>query len=84
MLRTEAAKRLDRFPEVTVHARVERVRPAAMLTEASRDAALLVVGTHGRGGLRRLMLGSVSGEVLHRAAAPVLVVPGRDGDQQAA
>ncbi|MEU9499378.1 universal stress protein [Streptomyces sp. NPDC048196] len=83
ILRTEAAKRLDRFPEVTVQARVERLRPAAMLTEASRGAALVVVGTHGRRGLRRLMLGSVSGEVLHRAAAPVLVVPGRDGDRQA-
>ncbi|GAB7034927.1 hypothetical protein JCM4914_63880 [Streptomyces platensis subsp. malvinus] len=84
ILRTEAAKRLDRFPDVTVHARVERVRPATMLTEASRGAALLVVGTHGRSGLRRLMLGSVSGEVLHRAASPVLVVPGRDGGRQAA
>ncbi|MEU6328496.1 universal stress protein [Streptomyces sp. NPDC047049] len=33
---------------------------------------------HGRSGLRRLMLGSVSAETLHTAACPVLVVPPAD------
>ncbi|MCW7987409.1 hypothetical protein XF35_19685 [Streptomyces platensis subsp. clarensis] len=45
------------------------------LTEASQRVALLVVGSHGRTGLRRLMLGSVSAETLHTASCPVLVVP---------
>ncbi|WP_371525279.1 universal stress protein [Streptomyces sp. NBC_01283] len=76
-LRAEAAKRLSRYPEVAVDLRVEQVRPATILSEASRHAALLVVGSHGRTGLRRLMLGSVSGEALHTAECPVAVVPHR-------
>jgi nucleotide-binding universal stress UspA family protein len=35
---------------------------------------LLVLGTHGRGGLKKLALGSVAEEVLRRAACPVLTV----------
>ncbi|MER6998194.1 universal stress protein [Streptomyces sp. NPDC000410] len=74
-LETEAAGRRERFPRVRVDVRVECLRPATLLADASRGAALLVVGSHGRTGLRRLLLGSVSGEVLHTASCPVVVVP---------
>jgi nucleotide-binding universal stress UspA family protein len=39
------------------------------------DADLLVLGTHGRSGFERLVLGSVAEKVLRRAACPVLTVP---------
>lgn len=78
ILDAEAAQRAGRYPGVDVHTRVERVRPSTILTEASRGASLLVVGSHGRTGLRRLMLGSVSAEALHTAACPVMVVPTLD------
>lgn len=74
-LEAVVAVRHERFPEVHTDIRVERVRPSTLLKEASQRAALLVVGSHARTGLRRLMLGSVSAEALHTAACPVLVVP---------
>lgn len=47
---------------------------------ADRDADLIVLGTHGRTGLSRLLLGSVARNVLHHAAASVLIArePARD------
>ena len=56
---------------------VEQVgEPADMLVEAatSRGADLLVVGRRDQGALKRLVLGSVSAKVLHRAPCDVLVV----------
>ena len=38
-------------------------------------ADLLVMGTHGQGGLERLLLGSVTESVLRKAPCPVLTIP---------
>jgi nucleotide-binding universal stress UspA family protein len=53
--------------------------PADMIVRAARaqHALLLVVGTHGRTGPRRLLLGSVATKVVALARCPVLIVPGR-------
>lgn len=40
-------------------------------------ADILVLGTHGRRGVRRLVLGSVAERCVRLAALPVLLVPGR-------
>ncbi len=42
--------------------------------EADRDYDLVVIGTHGRSGLGRLLLGSVAENVVRHAPCPVLVV----------
>jgi nucleotide-binding universal stress UspA family protein len=41
---------------------------------------LVVIGSHGLGFLKRVLLGSVSHHVLHHAPCPVLVVRERDDD----
>jgi nucleotide-binding universal stress UspA family protein len=49
-----------------------------ILAQAKHETAdLIVVGTHGRRGMKRLMLGSVAEAVVRRAPCPVFVVKGR-------
>lgn len=48
--------------------------PTAALVDASRTAGMVVVGSRGKGALSRLVMGSVSAGVLHRAQCPVVVV----------
>ncbi len=45
------------------------------LLDAARDADLVVIGSRGEGGLARLVMGSVSNEVVQRAGCPVTIVP---------
>jgi nucleotide-binding universal stress UspA family protein len=62
--------------------RVERVLlegdPAAGIVEKARELPcdVIVMGTHGRTGVGRLLLGSVAEVVLRRAPCPVLTVKG--------
>ena len=47
-----------------------------ILTEAADlDVDMIIVGSHGRGAMFQLLLGSVSEGVLHKSQLPVLVIP---------
>jgi len=50
--------------------------PAEEIVKAAQSwpADLIVIGSHGRGGLGRVFLGSVAEAVMHHAPCPVLVV----------
>lgn len=63
-----------KYPDVPVRRVIERDRPARVLVEKSVGAQLVVVGSHGRGEVSGLLLGSVGHALLHRAHAPVAIV----------
>ena len=69
----------DRFRESGIEATALLVQGAtsqAILEEASRlDADMIVVGSHGRGAMYQLLLGSVSEGVIQNADRPILVIP---------
>lgn len=50
--------------------------PASVLLDAAAHGSLLVVGTRGRGGFKRLLLGSTSHQCATHATVPTVVVPG--------
>ncbi len=88
--RRELLGRVD--AEVAEHRRATGLSIEAILDEASNvpDAIasrarttavdVIVIGTHGRSGFERLMLGSVAEKVLRKAPCPVLTVPPRAPD----
>jgi len=59
-----------------VSVRVEAGEPSDKILSVASDggADLLVMGTHGRTGLARLLIGSVAEAVVRRATCPVLTV----------
>ena len=72
-----ATDRLRPAPSADADAVSQRVvmgHPAQVLLDAAAEAALLVVGSRGRGGFRGMLLGSVSRQVIARAACPVVVI----------
>jgi nucleotide-binding universal stress UspA family protein len=58
---------------------VLRGQPATAILQAAENhnGSLLVMSTHGRGGLTRLLAGSVAAEVMRHTPLPLLVVPPR-------
>lgn len=63
---------------VATHARLGRAVPTLLQMAVDYDADLIVVGTHGRRGVERAMLGSVAEELVRKASCPVLVARPKD------
>ncbi|WP_184729342.1 universal stress protein [Saccharopolyspora phatthalungensis] len=73
-LAKQTASLREQNPKVRTREVAQRGHPVAALTDAARDARLLVVGHRGGGGFDGLFLGSVAAGVLHHAPCPVAVV----------
>jgi len=61
--------------QVRMVVRVGDTADAILQTARRLDTGLVVMGTHGRGGFRKLILGSTTEQVLRRTEWPVLAVP---------
>ncbi|CCQ32794.1 dethiobiotin synthetase protein [Halorhabdus tiamatea SARL4B] len=79
MLREEADRALGEVEEmagdtVTVETEMREGAPSREIVARAADADvdLIVMGTHGRGGINRLLLGSVAERVIRSAPVPVL------------
>ncbi len=92
LLREEGATAVEkverRTPDgVDVEHTVSEGSPASQIVKCARDADcdVVVMGTHGRGGLNRLLLGSVAEHVVRRSPVPVVTVPvGADAEPERA
>jgi nucleotide-binding universal stress UspA family protein len=76
MAETEAAIKAVVPATATIDQRTEMGDPAAMICSVARELGVdvIVVGSHGKGFLSRVLLGSVSEHVTRHAPCPVLVV----------
>ncbi|MFQ3320370.1 MAG: nucleotide-binding universal stress UspA family protein [Natronomonas sp.] len=60
--------------DVEVETHTEVGRPARTISEFAEDCDHVVIGSHGREGVSRILLGSVAETVVRRAPVPVTVV----------
>jgi nucleotide-binding universal stress UspA family protein len=70
----EAARRAGGSAIVEIHAEPFAVGDILLDLAKKRNADLIVMGTHGRKGLERLLLGGVATHVLRRAECPVVTI----------
>ena len=75
----ELADRLRADGVDTTALQLQGATVATILAEAERlPAELIVLGSHGRGAVHHLLVGSVTDGVVRSAKVPVLLVPARD------
>jgi nucleotide-binding universal stress UspA family protein len=64
----------DKYPDLVVHQKLEPdTEPAKALVDTAKDARLLVIGSRGRGGFSRMVLGSTAHAVLLNLPCPTIV-----------
>ena len=90
MLREEGQQAVSTFAEMTgdepVETAVREGNPSGEIVDYAEryDCDAIVMGTHGRGGIDRLLLGSVAERVVRAAPVPVVTMPISDREQERA
>jgi nucleotide-binding universal stress UspA family protein len=77
LLHDAAARVRASHPELSMISRLRDGLPAGVLTAASHQATLVVVGHRGRGGFPGMLAGSVGVQLAAHAASPVIVARGQ-------
>ena len=70
----------EEHPRVRVTGCLEQCLPVAALRDRGRTADLIVIGSHRRGPIVRMTLGSTARELLRDAVTPLCIVPSATGD----
>ncbi len=81
-LRNEAKKQIEKYAKklaeegIDVESHVLEGEPFEVILDFAEEngSNLIIVGAHGKSGLKRLLIGSVSEKVVRKAKVPVLVV----------
>ena len=78
LLRAELSRLQPRDPKVRVEHRLQAGEPVEEILRVARECPcdLIVMGTHGRTGLSRLLMGSVAEAVVRTASCPVVTIKG--------
>jgi nucleotide-binding universal stress UspA family protein len=74
-----------RFPGADIEAVVTRQNPVRSILDSADhlENPMVVMATHGRRGLRRLLFGSVADQVIRNSQVPTLLVKRGAGDARA-
>jgi len=72
LVKSTAGKLLH--PHYTVSTKVAQGHPASVIEQEAKNVDLVVVTSHGRKGISRFLLGSVSHAVVHHVTCPILVL----------
>jgi nucleotide-binding universal stress UspA family protein len=73
------SEQIGGFSEVEMVVAENQTVPGILLAAEEKKVDLIVMGTHGRSGINRLMLGSVTEKILHETNRPVLTVREKKG-----
>ena len=67
------------FKDFKVSTFVEEGKPSEMILKVADEweADLIVLGTHGRTGLKHLLMGSVAEKVMRHSARPLVIIPAK-------
>lgn len=82
--KTYALAQAEHLTDYEVHTVIEVGEPAALITRAAQELKVdaIIMSTHGRSGLSRWLLGSVTHRVLGASPCPVFVIPNKQRPQQ--
>lgn len=90
LLEEEGEHAIEEFERLAgdqrVETAIEKGNPSEEIVDYARreNCDTIVMGTHGRGGINRLLLGSVAERVVRASPVPVVTVPVTEAEQESA